>query len=102
MAEKPPAAMRSTGSPPPSAQRVLIVDDDALSRGTAEALLAPVGYRIRCTASGEAALAAVAEETPDLVLLDVMMPGLDGFEVCRRLREHLRGDHIPIILVTGT
>ena len=78
---------------------MLIVDDDALSRSTAEALLAPVGYRIRCTASGEAALAAVAEETPDLVLLDVMMPGLDGFEVCRRLRAD--GVWAPILMLTA-
>jgi signal transduction histidine kinase len=42
-----------------------------------------------------------AEETPDLVLLDVMMPRMDGFEVCQRLRERLRGDHVPIVLVTA-
>jgi C4-dicarboxylate-specific signal transduction histidine kinase len=79
---------------------VLIADDDALSRNATEALLAPAGYRIRCTSSGEEALAAVEEETPDLVLLDVVMPGMDGFEVCRRLRQLLRGDYVPIVLIT--
>jgi C4-dicarboxylate-specific signal transduction histidine kinase len=80
---------------------VLIVDDDALSRTLAEALLTPLGYRLRGCASGEEALAAVEEEAPDLVLLDVLMPGLDGFEVCRRLRERVNRDYIPIILVTA-
>ncbi|WP_157601358.1 sensor histidine kinase [Stigmatella aurantiaca] len=64
-------------------------------------MLAASDYRIRFATSGEETLAAVGEERPDLVLLDVMMPGLDGFEVCRRLRERLSGEYIPIILVTS-
>jgi signal transduction histidine kinase len=80
---------------------VLIVDDDTASRSTVAALLSPAGYRLRFASSGEEALAAVEEETPDLVLMDVMMPGLDGFEVCRRLRVLLREEYIPIILVTA-
>jgi signal transduction histidine kinase len=94
-----PAA--SAESKAPSPQRVLIVDDDLVSRNTAAAQLTSAGYRIRFASSGEEALAAVDEELPDLVLLDVMMPGLDGFEVCRRLREHLREDYIPIIIATA-
>jgi C4-dicarboxylate-specific signal transduction histidine kinase len=82
---------------------VLIVDDDAVSRKIAAALLSPLGYRLRFASTGEEALAEAAEseERPDLVLLDVMMPGLNGFEVCRRLRERLRGDYIPIVLITA-
>jgi signal transduction histidine kinase len=80
---------------------VLIVDDDTASRNTVAALLSPAGYRLRFAASGEEALAAVGQEVPDLVLMDVMMPGLDGFEVCRRLRVLLREDSIPIILITA-
>jgi len=80
---------------------VLIVDDDTSSRSTVAALLSPAGYRLRFASSGEEALAAVGEEIPDLVLMDVMMPGLDGFEVCRRLRALLREDYIPIILITA-
>jgi len=87
--------------PTPAPPRVLIVDDDALSRTTAEALLTPLGYHLRSAASGEEALAAVAQEAPDLVLMDVMMPGLDGFEVCRRLRELQHTGYIPVILVTA-
>ncbi|WP_223756337.1 sensor histidine kinase [Myxococcus sp. RHSTA-1-4] len=82
-------------------RRVLIADDDAASRSTVAALLSPAGYHVRFATNGEEALAAVEEETPDLVLLDVMMPGLDGFEVCRRLRARLDADYIPIILITA-
>ncbi|SET17810.1 sensor histidine kinase [Stigmatella erecta] len=96
----------STSGPPsdgqlPSPRQVLIADDDAASRKIAAALLAASDYRIRFATSGEEALAAVGEARPDLVLLDVMMPGLDGFEVCRRLRERLSGEYVPIILVTS-
>ena len=101
MAPEPPLPEPSASGLTPAAPRVLIVDDDALSRTLAEALLTPLGYRLRGCASGEEALAAVEEEAPDLVLLDVLMPGLDGFEVCRRLRERVNRDYIPIILVTA-
>jgi signal transduction histidine kinase len=89
------------GGPVPTPKRVLVTDDDAVSRTTVEALLSPAGYHVRSAANGEEALASLEQETPDLVLLDVLMPGLDGFEVCRRLRKRLREDYIPIILVTG-
>ena len=70
-----------------------------MSRRTAAAQLAPAGYILRFASSGEEALARVEQERPDLVLLDVMMPGMSGFEVCRRLRERLREDYVPIILL---
>jgi signal transduction histidine kinase len=81
--------------------RVLIVDDDEASRKTAAALLSPAGYELLFASNGDEALAVVFEESPDLVLLDVMMPGLDGLEVCRRLREPSREDYLPIILLTA-
>jgi signal transduction histidine kinase len=80
---------------------VLIADDDAGSRKIAAALLSPLGHHLRLATTGEEALAVVDEQQPDLVLLDVMMPGMDGFEVCQRLRERLRGDYVPIVLVTA-
>ncbi|KFE65262.1 response regulator receiver protein [Hyalangium minutum] len=80
---------------------MLIVDDDTASRSTVAALLSPLRYRLRFAASGEEALASVEEEIPDLVLMDVMMPGLDGFEVCRRMRALLQEVSIPIVLVTA-
>jgi C4-dicarboxylate-specific signal transduction histidine kinase len=86
-----------TGATP----RVLIADDDALSRNTMAALLAATAYQLRFATSGEETLAAVDEEVPDMVLLDVMMPGLDGFQVCQLLRQRLGGDYVPIVLVTA-
>ncbi|QRO01538.1 response regulator [Archangium violaceum] len=85
----------------PRPWRVLIVDDDAASRRTASALLSPAGYEVVFAINGEEALAVVGEAHPDLVLLDVMMPGLDGIEVCRRLRERSGKDYVPIILLTA-
>ena len=81
--------------------RVLIVDDDEASRKTAAALLSPAGYALVFASSGHEALASVREASPDLVLLDVMMPGLDGLEVCRQLRELSREDYFPIVLLTA-
>lgn len=101
MPEKAPLSVSSVPSSPSAPPRVLIADDDTASRNTIAALLSPAGYRLRFATNGKEALAFVEEETPDLVLLDVMMPGLDGFEVCRRLREFSREDYIPIILVTS-
>lgn len=80
---------------------ILVVDDDGFNRQLLEALLAAVGYAVRSAASGEEALAAVSEQQPDLILLDVMMPGIDGFEVARRLKDDPRSRPIPIILVTA-
>jgi signal transduction histidine kinase len=101
MPEKASSSVPYAQGSPSAPACVLIVDDDTASRNTVAALLSPGGYRIRFASSGEEALAAVEEETPDLVLLDVMMPGLDGFEVCRWLRVCLREDSIPIILITA-
>ncbi|MDY7226549.1 sensor histidine kinase [Hyalangium rubrum] len=101
MPEPAPPFTASLADGAASPPRVLIADDDMLSRTTVAALLSPAGYRLRFATNGEEALLAVSEEPPDLVLLDVMMPVLDGFEVCRRLRESLRGDYMPIVLVTA-
>jgi signal transduction histidine kinase len=96
----PPAASPTPGGTA-ATPRVLIADDDTLSRNTVAALLASTGYQLSFATNGEETLASVDEEIPDLVLLDVMMPGLDGFQVCQRLREQLRGEYVPIVLVTA-
>jgi diguanylate cyclase (GGDEF)-like protein/PAS domain S-box-containing protein len=85
----------------PDASTILIVDDEANNRKTMEALLAPLGYNLAYAGDGVEALAKAAELTPDLILLDVMMPNLDGFEVCRRLRADPRLAEVSIILVTA-
>ena len=80
---------------------ILAVDDDERNLRYLEALLAAEGHTVRTATSGEAALAAVAAQLPDLVLLDIMMPDMDGFEVTRRLKGDARSRSIPIILVTS-
>jgi len=83
------------------AKRVLIVDDDRDTREILVRLLTSQGYESLAVASGEEALAAMRAEPIDVVLLDVMMPGMDGLQVCEKLRadESLRA--IPVILLTA-
>jgi putative two-component system response regulator len=88
-------------SPALKAPRILIVDDTPFNLQVLEGILAD-GYRVQLAESGPAALqAAAAEPVPDLVLLDVNMPGMDGFEVCRRLKVGARTHAIPVIFVTA-
>ncbi|MES2949611.1 MAG: EAL domain-containing protein [Pseudomonadota bacterium] len=80
---------------------ILVVDDEIHNRKLLELLLKPEGYTTRCAANGEEALASVAQDPPDLILLDVMMPGMDGHEVASRLKANPATSHIPIIMVTA-
>ena len=81
--------------------RILIVDDELHNRQLLEVMLAPEGFRLLSVASGEEALALVASEPPDLILLDIMMPGMDGYEVTARIKGSLSGRNIPVILITA-
>lgn len=81
--------------------RILIVDDTPLNVKVLLAKLQRDYYTLRVATDGSEALAAVAEEVPDLILLDVMMPNMDGFETCRRLRADPATRHVPVILITA-
>ena len=81
--------------------RILIVDDNATNVKILQTRLRREGYEVITAADGEAGLAAAREQTPDLILLDVMMPKLDGIEVCRRLRADPAFPFTPIIMVTA-
>jgi class 3 adenylate cyclase/CheY-like chemotaxis protein len=81
--------------------RILIVDDNPTNVKVLQTRLAAEGYEILTAADGEEGLAAARQHTPDLILLDVMMPKLDGFEVCRRLRADAAFPFTPIIMVTA-
>jgi two-component system cell cycle response regulator len=81
--------------------RILIVDDDALNIKLLAAQLTTKGYRIATAADGRTALDRVATDPPDLILLDIMMPGIDGYEVTKRLKANAETRDIPIILVTA-
>ncbi|MCP5153102.1 MAG: EAL domain-containing protein [Ectothiorhodospiraceae bacterium] len=85
----------------PESITVLVIDDDEATRLILRAALEWDGYRIEEAADGEAGLAATAALEPDLILLDAMMPGLDGFEVCRRLTAPGPGRAPAVLMVTG-
>jgi two-component system cell cycle response regulator len=81
--------------------RILVVDDIEANVRLLQAKLQAEYYHVLTASDGATALAIAAEEKPDLLLLDVMMPGMDGFEVCRRLKDDPETRHIPIVLVTA-
>jgi len=81
--------------------RILVVDDEDRNLRLMEALLAPLGYAVELARDGEEALLKVQETHPDLILLDVMMPKLDGFEVAKRLKEDEETRVIPVVMVTA-
>jgi len=80
---------------------ILIADDEPSARDTLEALLFREGYDLAFASDGPEALAKATQLSPDLILLDVMMPGMDGFEVCQRLRANPLLAEVPVIMVTA-
>ncbi len=81
--------------------RILVVDDERQNRRLLEVMLAPEGFDVVTAASGAEAITLVAQRPPDLILLDIMMPEMDGFEVARRVKGNLATRNIPIIMVTA-
>jgi two-component system, OmpR family, response regulator MprA len=79
--------------------RVLVVDDEPAVRDAVRRALVLSGYEVQQAADGEEALSALAAAAPDAVVLDVLMPGVDGLEVCRRLRA--AGDRTPVLMLTA-
>ncbi len=82
-------------------QRVLVVEDEADILELVRYNLARDGYTVDCVTSGEAALRAARQDPPDLILLDLMLPGLDGLEVCRLLKGDPKTNGVPIIMMTA-
>lgn len=80
---------------------ILIVDDERISRETLQALLWRENYTFKFAASGQDALNRLPDVMPDAILLDIMMPNMDGFEVCKKLKNDKKWRHIPIIIVTA-
>ena len=81
--------------------RILIVDDERQNRQLLEIMLAPEGFVLLTAASGEEALAMVALEAPDLILLDIMMPRMDGYQAVARIKGNLATRNIPVIMLTA-
>jgi CheY-like chemotaxis protein len=84
-----------------SSKKILLVDDSATSRVMHRILISQkTGYEVICAQDGAEALKLVASEHPDLILMDVMMPVIDGLEVCRKIRQNERTRGMPVILLT--
>jgi two-component system, OmpR family, response regulator MprA len=79
-------------------RRILVVDDDPMVATTIQRVLRPEGYEVEVALGGSAALALARQRRPDLVVLDLMMPGIDGLEVCRQLRAN---GNLPILMLTA-
>jgi CheY-like chemotaxis protein len=80
---------------------VLCVDDEPANLRLLERMLGTVGYRVLKANDGRQALEIIASSRVDLVLTDVMMPGIDGLETCRRIKEDERYRHIPVVMITA-
>lgn len=81
--------------------RILVVDDENINLRLVSRLLEMEGYEVVSAQSGEAALHLIEQTRPDLALLDVMMPVMDGYELCRRLRQNPVTAQIPIVMLTA-
>lgn len=83
------------------AQRVLVADDSPINRQLLQSLLGRMGLEVQAVEDGQSTLDAVAAQPPDLVLLDVMMPGMDGGTLAARLRESPSLESVPIVFLTA-
>jgi class 3 adenylate cyclase len=84
------------------AATILVVDDQPQNLRLLDAVLSPRGYRVISAGSGAAALAALDEGAVDLVLLDIVMPGMDGYEVCKRIRDNDATAFLPVVMITAS
>ncbi|NVN99607.1 MAG: response regulator [Geobacteraceae bacterium] len=84
-----------------SQKKILIVEDEESLLKLESILLSTRGYLVAGVKDGMAALTEIGRERPDLVLLDIMMPGIDGFEVCRRIKENPDTAAIPVVMLTA-
>jgi DNA-binding response OmpR family regulator len=84
-----------------SKPRVLIVDDERKNRDLLEVLLGQEGYELATATCGEDALAMISDVPPDLILLDVMMPGMDGYQVATRLKSDPKSAQIPVVMLSA-
>ena len=80
---------------------ILVIDDDAVVREFMAASLEDAGFDVLSAPDGASAIALCIEQHPDLIITDVLMPGMDGFQVCEQLRRHPKTTHIPILVATG-
>ncbi|MCE7988053.1 MAG: response regulator [Caldilinea sp. CFX5] len=82
-------------------KKVLIVDDEANIVISLEFLMAQAGYTVEIARTGDEALVKIADFAPDLILLDVMLPGMNGFDICQRIRQTPTWQHIKVVMLTA-
>jgi len=82
-------------------KHILFVDDDALLRRLVRDMLEQEGYKVSVASSGDEGLATARGQPPDLILVDVMMPGMDGFEMCQEIRRDHRLYAVPVVMLTA-
>jgi DNA-binding response OmpR family regulator len=96
--EPDPAA---SPNPPPAPKRILVAEDEPSIVVSLEFLLKGAGYEVVVARDGGEALAAATAQAPDLMVLDIMLPIVNGFEICRRVRQDPALRHVPILLLTA-
>ena len=84
-----------------SNKKILVVDDEEMTTELAKTFLEKHGFEVVVAVDGEEAIKAAHEQVPDLILLDVMLPTIDGFEVCKRLKDHATFKNTPILMFTA-
>lgn len=84
-----------------SRKKILLVDDDPVILKLVERALCEHGFAVICASNGHEAMESAKKETPDLIILDVLLPGLDGTEIAGLLQEDLRTHHIPVLYLTS-
>ncbi len=102
---RPPNVPGGPGAAPvgsATSRRVLLVDDQPFFLAMAQNLLRPGGYKVQTASNGREALQVARTTRPDVILLDVEMPGMDGFETCRRLKADPATAEIPIVMLTAS
>jgi CheY-like chemotaxis protein len=82
--------------------RVLVIDDELRDRQLVTAVLESAGYRVHGAAGGASGLRLAEADPPDIVVLDLQMPGMEGYDVCRRLQQDPRTQRIPVVLLTAS
>lgn len=83
-------------------RRALVIDDDAATRELIGTFLEAAGYEVLAADGGEAGIALAATSSPHIIILDLVMPGMDGYAVCRALGSHPTTRLVPIIMITGS
>ena len=82
-------------------KKIIVVDDESTIRDSLQELLAEKGFDVLQASDGESGYDLIAQENPDLLIIDILLPKIDGIDLCGKIRKNIKLKHIPIILMTG-